>query len=174
MDTGSALVEATARSITARRLTELKNNQVLYQENTEAHIGYRVVHGSVLLYRLDTEGREIGIALVQQGETFGEEMLYDSLPKKRRHNARALGRGVFVDNYKACEADPAEMQRHVLLRVTRLEELWVAENVFERMRLICKWYGSASLKVLDAARLAAVSREMVSKFKRLYPEMPFK
>jgi len=64
--------------IKAGRTLEVPRNQVIFFEKSTGDSFYILLSGSVKLYRLSEEGREIVVRILTGGEIFGEVVLYES------------------------------------------------------------------------------------------------
>lgn len=145
------------KTVTELAMRRLPRRACLYRAGEKADHAYVVHKGAILLHRDDESGRRTGFALVQPGETFGEEMLLKSLP--RQHSAIAI-----METYVECidlNNDTREQLLHdTFKRRNRLEEILEARTAQHRMTRVRMYYAALNLGPKMIAELAAISREM--------------
>ena len=135
----------------------------LYAEGDPAFSGYGVVQGVVLLYASDEDGVEVGLGLVGEGETFGDEVL-DTV-RERKTYADALG----TARYETLQAQGNDRDRLMVdarKRAQRIAKLLSTRRAQERVRCVLEWYGHMPVPAGVLALLAQTSRESFGRFRR--------
>lgn len=119
---GDALARVAANASTTR----LERNDTLFNEGDDAREMFVVLSGRIAVAKRSTDGRESLVALIEQGDLFGEMSLFDEEP--RPTSARALERSEVV-------RVPFDGVRHELQ--VRPELLWdVAALLARRLRAV--------------------------------------
>lgn len=131
-----ALDAATVEDIAgSARVVEVQRNDMVFAEGEEAGELYVVRSGRIAIAKRSTEGRESVVALMEEGDLFGEMSLFDGVG--RSADARALEPselvGVLYDPIRAVvEARPAVLWHVVelLARRLRVTDEALADTVF--------------------------------------------
>jgi CRP-like cAMP-binding protein len=175
----AALPTETVRSIAAgsRRL-DLQRNDLVFLEGEEAGELYVVRSGRIAIAKRSVDGRESVVALMEEGDLFGEMSLFDS--EGRSADARALEAselvGVpFAPIREVLEEQPALLWHVVelLARRLRVTDAALADTVFldvtgrtaKRLLEIAGEHDEFTLPVTqeELAGMVGASRERVNK-----------
>jgi len=171
----AAVVERIARSA---QVVELRRNDVAFHEGDGADALYVVRSGRIAIAKRSPEGRESVVALMEEGDLFGEMSLFDG--EGRSAEARALEPSELVGvPYGAIrgvlEAEPALLWHVVRLfaRRLRVTDEALADTVFldvtgrtaKRLLEIAGDHDEFTLPVTqeELASMVGASRERVNK-----------
>ena len=172
---GTAVVEDIARSA---RVVDLRRNDVVFGEGDDADALYVVRNGRLAIAKRSPDGRESVVALMEEGDLFGEMSLFDG--EGRSAEARALEPSELVGvPYGAIrgvlEAEPALLWHVVRLfaRRLRVTDEALADTVFldvtgrtaKRLLEIAGDHDEFTLPVTqeELASMVGASRERVNK-----------
>lgn len=175
----AALPAETVRSIAAgSRRVDLQRNDLVFLEGEEAGELYVVRSGRIAIAKRSVDGRESVVALMEEGDLFGEMSLFDG--EGRSADARALEAselvGVpFTPIREVLEEQPALLWHVVqlLARRLRVTDAALADTVFldvtgrtaKRLLEIAGEHDEFTLPVTqeELAGMVGASRERVNK-----------
>jgi CRP-like cAMP-binding protein len=172
--------EAVQRIAQSSRSVELQRNDVVFAEREEADHLYVVDSGRIAIAKRSIDGRESVVALMEEGDLFGEMGLFDVDGEGRSAEARALEPSVLVAvPYPAVRAALEERPEvlwsvvTLLARRLRVTDAALADTMFldvtgRTAKRLLELAGDADEFILpvtqeELAGMVGASRERVNK-----------
>jgi len=151
-----------------RRYREIEVGQFVYHPGKRARSLYELLSGRIVLLVNEREGHKVAYALIQAGETFGEECLFHDC--RRLHSAYAYRESAFVH---ALKQSPEQMERahyDAFHRARRFATIFSAIEGEERVRKVLEIYPALrppplplKAEARTIAMFAGMVRETVSR-----------
>lgn len=132
---------------------QFRSRRFIMLEGEEGDCLYLIASGQVEVLRESSPGRLERVALLSEGDAFGEVSLLDGTPRTR--SVRSLGTTVLLAMRKA------DFQRFVVDRIggQKVKELLQRRMFLERIPLCADWPPHALAKCAELSRIESVSAE---------------